>query len=54
MIALYHKCELIKFKHAEDDFRHKEELPDDSEDPDKWFCNGGSDEEGFIGGCKSG
>ena len=29
-------------------------LPDDSEDENKWFCNGGSDEEGFIGGCKSG
>ena len=28
--------------------------PDDSEDENKWLCNGSSDEQGFIGGCKSG
>ena len=27
---------------------------DTDEDESKWFCNGGSDEEGFVGGCKSG
>ena len=29
-------------------------LPDDSEDENKWLCNGADEEEGFIGGCKSG
>ena len=28
--------------------------PDDSEDENKWLCNGADEEQGFIGGCKSG
>ena len=46
-----HPHELIKFKTGA---APEEPYQDDSEDENKWFCNGGDEEEGFVGGCKSG
>ncbi len=52
-ITLLHKHELARFKTGEVTSAQKN-APDDSEDENKWFCNGGEEELGFVGGCKSG
>ena len=46
-----HPCEIVKFKTGQ---APVDQYEDDSEDENKWFCNGGDEEEGFVGGCKSG
>ena len=47
------KCNMEKFSTGIVTEEMKNQ-PDDSEDENKWLCNGASEEEGFIGGCKSG
>ena len=51
-IKCMHSCELVKFKTGQPPA--PDEQYDDSEDENKWFCNGGEETEGFVGGCKSG
>ena len=46
-----HPCPIIRFKTGA---APEEPYLDDSEDENKWFCNGGDEDEGFVGGCKSG
>ena len=48
---------LIRFKGKEMTEEQKlaeAEGLDTEDDENKWLCNGASEEEGFIGGCKSG
>ena len=47
-----HPCEIVRFKTGAPP--EGEVNPDDSEDENKWLCNGADEEEGFVGGCKSG
>ena len=47
-----HPCEIVRFKTGAPP--EGEYNPDDSEDENKWLCNGADEEEGFVGGCKSG
>ena len=52
-----HPCPIEKFKEKGLTERMKQAIEDDvatEDDETKWFCNGGDEEEGFVGGCKSG
>ena len=51
IIKNIHPDEVIRFKTGE---MPVDVSPYDSEDENKWLCNGADEEEGFVGGCKGG
>ena len=56
-IPIIHPCTIEKFKEKGLTELMKQSIADDvatEDDESKWFCNGGDEEEGFVGGCKSG
>ena len=50
-IKIIHPHEIVRFKTGAPP---EGVNPDDSEDENKWLCNGADEEEGFVGGCKGG
>ena len=50
-IKIIHPHEIVRFKTGAPP---EGVNPDDSEDENKWLCNGADEDEGFVGGCKGG